>query len=349
MISSESRLHSERLVAEDFAAVQDLFWARGWTDGLPVIPPTEELVESFLEMAGVEPHQVVGTLPERSREFTAEKVAVNAVMAGCLPEYFPVVLAAWQAMCAPEFVLNATAMSTSGPAPLVIVNGPVVKQIGMRTGANVFGPGNRANATIGRAVRLGLINLAGATGALDRATLGHPGRYSYCIAEDEDEAWLPLHVQRGFEPEQSAVTVVTVEAPHHVRENTATTPERLLANFADHLKSWNQPGPAVVVVNPEHRAVLQGAGWTKEDVARHLQQLAVRSVADLKRAQRLPGEVAAGDEDRLIPSVARPEDLLLVGAGGLGVFSAVIPPWAGRSEAVSALVPEPGCAGECFI
>ena len=333
----------------DFTAVQDEFWTRGWTDGLPVIPPTPDLVEEFLVTAGLEPHQIVGVLPERSREFTAEKVAVNAVMAGCLVEYFPVVLAAWQAMCAPEFVLNATAMSTSGAAPLVIVNGPVVKQIGMRSGTNVFGPGNRANATIGRAIRLCLINLAGASGAFDRATLGHPGRYSYCIAEDEDLTWDPLQVQRGFGRDQSAVTVVSVEAPQFVRESSAVTPERLLACYADHIKSWNQPGPAVVVVNPEHRAIVQGGGWSKADLSAYLHRTAVRSVADLKRASRLKGVAQPGDEETEVPMTARPEDLMVLGAGGQGIFSAVIPPGGARSDAVTMLVPEPGCAGECFI
>ena len=333
----------------DFMAVQDEFWVRGWTDGLPVVPPTPELVDLFLTTAGVESHQVVGVLPERSREFTAEKVAVNAVMAGCLAEYFPVVLAAWQAMCTPEFVLNATAMSTSGPAPLVIVNGPVVRQIGMRSGVNVFGPGNRANATIGRAIRLCLINLAAAAGALDKATLGHPGRYSYCIAEDEDEAWEPLHVQRGFKREESAVTVVTVEGPQHVREGSAIAPEQLLDNFADHIKSWNQMGPSVVVLNPEHRSIVQSAGWSKADVSAYLHRMAVRSAADLKRAQRIKGEIVRADEETTVPMTARPEDLMVIGAGGPGIFSAVIPPGAVRAEAVTMLVPEPGCAGECFI
>jgi hypothetical protein len=349
MISVGDRLGSERHEMADFMAVQEEFWARGWTDGLPVVPPTPELVDSFLETAGLEPHQVVGVLPERSREFTAEKVAINAVMAGCLVDYFPVVLAAWQAMCAPEFVLNATAMSTSGSAPIVIVNGPVVKQIGMRTGANLFGPGNRANATIGRAVRLCLINLAGAAGALDRATLGHPGRYSYCIAEDEDDKWEPLHVVRGFGREQSTVTVASVDAPQFVRESTAVTPEALLANYADHLKRWNQPGPGVVVINPDHRTVLQGAGWSKANVASFLHTAATRSVADLKRASRVPGATVAVDEETLVRMTSRPEDLMVIGAGGVGVFSAVISPGGAKSEAVTMLVPEPGCAGECFI
>src|SRR3981081_2948274 len=172
-MATSTRLASHHLELGSESAVQDYFWTKGWTDGLPVIPPTPALVEAFLDLAGIAPHQVVGVLPERAREITAEKVAINAVMAGCLPEYFAVVLAAWQCISTPIWNLNSGAMSTSGPAPLIIVNGPIVRQIGMKSGQNLFGPGNRANATIGRALRLSLINLSGASGDLDRACEGH--------------------------------------------------------------------------------------------------------------------------------------------------------------------------------
>jgi hypothetical protein len=348
------RLTSEQVELLDYQSVQEHFWSEGWTDGLPVVPPTEELVEIYLDMAGIEPHQVVGVLPERGREITAEKVAINAVMAGCLPEYFPIVLAAWQAVCAPEWNLNSGALSTSGPAPLIIVNGPVARQIGMRSGQNLFGPGNRANATIGRAMRLMLINLAGAAGDLDKACTGHPGKYSFCIAEDEEEGvpgWEPLHVRRGFESGQSAVTVVNLEAPQHVRDEFSATPEQMLANFCDHIRTWNQAGAGVVVMNPEHRQVLKDAGWSKADVARYLFEHSGRSYAEMKRASRLKGAVEPSDEERMFRWARSPEDFIVVGGGAPGVFSAVIPPWGGGvwSDPVTTLVPELGCAGECFI
>lgn len=352
--SSVSRLSSKRIEFPSERAVEDHFWSAGWTDGLPIVPPTEELVELFLDMAGIEPHQVVGVLPERGREITAEKVAINAVMAGCLPEYFRVVLAAWQAVCAPEWNLNSGVLSTSGPAPLIIVNGPVARQIGMRTGQNLFGPGNRANATIGRAMRLMLINLAGAAGDLDKACTGHPGKYSFCIAEDEEEevpGWEPLHVQRGFHADQSAVTVVNLEGPQHVRDEFSATPEQLLANYADHVRSWNQGGVGVIVMNPEHRQVVKQAAWSKGDVARYLHQESGRSHADMKRASRMKGEIEAGDEDRVFRWPRSADDFIVVGGGSAGYFSAVIPPWGGGiySEPVTMLVPELGCAGECFV
>lgn len=348
------RLSSTPLELFDYETVQDHFWTQGWTDGLPVVPPTEQLVEIFLDVAGIEPHQVVGVLPERGREITAEKVAINAVMAGCLPEYFPVVLAAWQCVAAPEWNLNSGALSTSGPAPLIIVNGPAAKQIGMRSGQNLFGPGNRANATIGRAMRLMLINLAGAAGDLDKACTGHPGKYSYCIAEDEEDGvpgWEPLHVKRGFQPVESAVTVVNLEAPQHVRDEFSATPDQLLRNYVDHVRSWNQAGAGVIVMNPEHRQVLKDAGWSKEDVSRHLWDHSGRSYAEMKRSSRLKGELEPGDEERIFRWPRSPEDFIVVGGGAPGVFSCAIPPWAGGiySEPVTYLVPELGCAGECFI
>src|ERR1700687_4916867 len=157
-------LRSDRRLVVDEDAAQDLFWREGWTDGLPIVPPTEGKVMAFLAYSGLEPHQVVGVIAERHAEVAAEKLAINAVMAGCLVEYFPVVVAAWSCLMADEYNLYSAAMSTSGGAPFVVVNGPVAKEIGMRFGSNALGPGNRANATIGRAIRLALINLVGARG-----------------------------------------------------------------------------------------------------------------------------------------------------------------------------------------
>ncbi len=342
---------AEELRVRDVEEVAQLFWEQGWTDGLPVVPPTRELVDEFLLYAGAPADTVVGDLPERSRVFTAEHVAINAVMAGCLPDYFPIVLAAWQAMCTPEYCLNSAGTSTSGAAPLLIVNGPISRRIGMRSRGNVLGPGNRANATIGRAIRLLLINLAGAAGDLDKACIGHPGKYSYCIAEDEEEVWPPLAVERGFDRDVSAVTVVHCEAPQNVREDSSQKPEDMLENFADHIRAWNQGGAGVVLMNPEHRAIAQAAGWSKADVARHLYERSGRTVAELKRVRRLRGMIEPADEERLHRWARGPEDFLVVGAGSTGMFSAVIPPWAGGiySEPVTRLVPEPGCAGECFL
>ena len=194
---------------DDEAALFDSFLERGWTDGLPVVPPTEDRVRAALDAGGRLPSDILGTEPVRGRVITAEKVAVNAVMAGCLPEYFPVVTATLEAMCEPQFNLHAVTVSTMGAAILTVVNGPAAREVGLGSGVSVFGPGNRANATIGRAIRLVVMNVTGAKpGELDKATMGHPGKYTWCMAEcEETSPWEPLHVERGFREDESTVTV----------------------------------------------------------------------------------------------------------------------------------------------
>ncbi|MBI3972264.1 MAG: hypothetical protein HY332_13345 [Chloroflexi bacterium] len=305
---AEMQLLSRRYDAPDVVGAIELCYERGWTDGLPVVPPEEGLVRRMLAAAQVEPQEVVGRVPLRRRTLTAEKVAINAVMAGCLPEYFPVVLAAVAAMADDRFHLHGSMLSTGGAAPLLIVNGPAAPRLGFNAGGNVFGPGWRANATVGRALRLVLINGCGARpGTLDRATLGHPGKFSYCIAEDEAQlppGWPPLHVERGLEPGESAVTVVASEGPHHVADHASNTPEALLDTIARALQATGEMrGCHVLVVSPEHRAILERARWSKANVRAYL----------------------AGRVDRL-----GPDDLFVVAAGGeAGGFSAVIPPWVG--------------------
>ena len=191
----------------------------GWSDGLPVAPPTVARVAEFIGGAGRAPEEIIGELPERRRVITVEKAAANAVMAGCRPEYFPVILAAAEAMLDPVFNLVGPSSSMGGAAVLVIVNGPVAGQIGLNSRNNLFGPGNRANGTIGRAIRLILMNACAAIpGLFDRSVIGHPGKYTYCIAEAEGEThWTPLHIERGFAPGDSAVTVFAGESPRQIR------------------------------------------------------------------------------------------------------------------------------------
>ena len=205
----------------------------GWTDGLPVVPPTEQRVKEFIERSGRPSDEVVGELPERRREITVDKVAANAVMAGCLPEYMPVVLAATEAMLEPIFNLVGPSSSMGGSAILSIVNGPIAKELNINSRNNLFGPGNRANATIGRAVRLILMNACAAIpGVFDRSVIGHPGKYTYCIAEADTEThWTPLHVERGFSPAESTVTVFAGESPRQIR--AVGHPEPIMMAIAD--------------------------------------------------------------------------------------------------------------------
>jgi hypothetical protein len=331
-----SELVSARYEVPDTLEAIEFCYRQGWTDGLPVVPPTQERVQEFLAVAGLDPELVLGEVADRGRAITAAKVAINAVMAGCLPAYLPVVVAAVQAMSEDAFCLHGSMASTGGAAPLLVVNGPVRRQIELNAGGNVFGPGWRANATIGRAIRLILLNVLGAQpGVLDQSTMGHPGKYSYCIAEDEEgTGWTPLHVERGLPPETSAVTVMAAEAPHYVRNAFARTPEQLLDSVADVLAHGSYTrGAYLIVVSPEHRAILERAGWSKANVRAYLVERARRSTAELKRAGYLRGDVAPGDEAQF-PPLCEEADLLVIAAGGTGgTFSTVVPPWvAGRSS-----------------
>ncbi|HVE74839.1 MAG TPA: hypothetical protein VNA30_07130, partial [Mycobacteriales bacterium] len=223
---------------DDAYAANELFQRNGWTDGLPIVPPTPDLVAAFLEGAGLRGEDVVGVEPVRRRRISAAKVAANAVMAGCLPAYLPVVVAIMQAMCEPEFSLHGCSASTGGSAPFAVVNGPVRAQLGMDATHSVLGGTNRANGTIGRAIRLLLINVLGTIpGQLDRSTLGHPGKYTFCIAEDEEDSpWIPLAQERGVPSGASAVTVMACESPHQIMNEWTQDPRELLDTFVAAIK-----------------------------------------------------------------------------------------------------------------
>jgi len=322
-------------VSEDPAAIVEAYYERGWTDGLPVLPPTEKSVAAMLDAASLQADEVVGTIATRSTVVPARKVGINAVMAGCRPEYMPVVVAAVRALCHPDFQYHGPASSTGGSAMVLIVNGPVARAIGLNAGNNVFGQGTRANATIGRAVRLVMMNVMNARpGLLDRATLGNPGKYSFCFAENESEhPWEPLHVERGFAPEQSTVTLYASNSLYQVYNQLASTPEPLLLCFADALASAGVPNlrgfsQSLLVFAGEHSDVLRGSGWSKRRVREFLVAHARRTVAHYKRAGRLDGAVTAADETTWRHVFDDPDDLLIVCAGGrAGSWSACLPGW----------------------
>jgi hypothetical protein len=332
--------------AVDPVAAIEYCYQQGWSDGLPVIPPTEERVAAFLAHLDRGRDDILGMVPERQRRITVEQAVANAVMAGCLPEYAPVVVAAVEAMLQPLFNLVGPSASLGGAAILVIVNGPVAEDLQINCRYNLFGPGNRANATIGRAVRLVLMNTCGAIpGLFDRSCLGHPGKYTYCIAENaEDSPWLSLHVERGLAPDASAVTVFACEGPRQVRNGLSHTPEGILTTIADVMSSLGtslttsgsvassasgtRQGEMVIVIAAEHMHTVSRHGWSKRDIRAYLSQHARRTVADLKRGGGLPGAVEAGDEQSYVSVVERPDDLMIVAAGGdEGAMSAVIPSW----------------------
>ena len=257
-------LTSQRFQVNDAASAIELCFDKGWTDGLPVIPPTPDRVAAMLAAAGLEPGHQVTYITHRAVPVTAEKVAINAVMAGCKPEYMPVVIAAVEGIGAPLWSYHGPGTSTGGAGVLVIVNGPIARELDINAGDNLFGPGWRANATIGRAVRLVMRNVCGSRpGTLDRGTLGHPGKLSYVIAENEAESpWTPLHVERGFRPEQSTVTVLAAMGPHQFYNQLSNTAEGVLTTVCDDMlisgTVMGQP-QYVLVLAGEHMRTIAGS------------------------------------------------------------------------------------------
>jgi hypothetical protein len=269
----------------------------------------------MLEAGGYRGGDLIANMPSRKVAVTAEKVAINAVMAGCRPEYMPVLLAALEAMADPAFTLHGAITSTGGSATLVVVNGPIRQRLGFNAAGNVFGPGWRANATIGRAIRLITLNCLGALpGLLDRSTQGHPGKYSYCIAElEEANPWEPLHVTRGLPRESSAVTVFAAEGPHNVLSHYGETAEAVVVALADAMAGLGSfsPGESFIVLAPEHVQILARDGWTKPRLREALYARARRTRADLKRGGKLAGAVEPGDETRWDPRLLLTEPELM--------------------------------------
>jgi len=329
-------LRSRTYDVADADAANELFQENGWTDGLPIVPPTEPAVRRFLDAAELAPDVVVGVEPVRRRHITAEKVAIAAVMAGGRPEYMPVVVAIVQAMCEPMFGLHGSTASTGGSAPFVVVNGPIRTAIGMNATHNVLANGNRANATIGRTIRLLIINaLGGIPGQLDRSTLGHPGKFTFCIAEDEeDSVWVPLAAERGIPAGASAVTVMAAESPHQVMNDWTRDPRELLTTYVAGIRAnmltysiW--AGNYALVVPKQHRHVLTAAGFTKKDV----REFVFEGARVTRREWRSVGKAAVAgrkDEDAVYTALRSPDDLLVVAAGGpAGGFGVIVPPWYG--------------------
>jgi len=346
-------LTSKRHRVADVGDAIEFCFAQGWTDGLPVIPPTEDRVGAMLEAARLDGKQEVGFIAHRSVSVTAEKVAINAVMAGCKPEYMPVVVAAIEGIADPRWSYHGPGTSTAGAGVLMIVNGPIARALDINSGDNLFGPGWRANLTIGRAVRLVMRNVCGSIpGTLDRGTLGHPGKLSYVIAENEAESpWTPLHVEHGFRPDQSTVTVMAAEAPHQFYNQLSNTAEGILTTLCDDMRiSGNvmgQPHYAIVLAG-EHMRTIAGDGWGKKEIRQFVFEHTQNSHAHLKRTQRMAGAIQPGDETRLRPLVASPDDILVVAAGGrAGAFSVYIPGWSSSrsSQAVTKEVARRGHTG----
>ncbi|MGH7323211.1 MAG: hypothetical protein ACREKB_09615 [Candidatus Rokuibacteriota bacterium] len=312
-------------------ALLEAFVERGWCDGLPIVPPTEERVRVML--AGADPARSLGPMPPLWRETRLETLGVNAVMAGCRPEYFPVVVAAVEAMLDPEFNLYGVQATTHPVAPLVVVNGGYGREIGLNGGSGCFGPGFRANATIGRALRLILMNVGGGwPGRHDMATQGSPAKFSYCIAENEAASpWGPL-------VEGDTVTVFGGEAPHNVNDHVSTTASGILTTMAhtavtlgSNVGWYLAQSQLLIVLGPEHAQTIAGDGLTRADVQRFIYEHARLPLGTLKLggmwgAQDWPAwMMALRDDDARPPRVPSPDDVLVLVAGGPGKHSSVVP------------------------
>ena len=325
--------------------VQEEFFERGWTDGLPVVAPTQERVQALLDAAGLEPDEELGTVRERDLSVSAVEAAVNAVMAGCRPEYFPIVVAGVSALLDPDYNANGALTSTGGTAICVVVSGPLAAAVGMNSGHNLLGQGNRANATIGRALRLVAMNLLDARpGGLDGASIGNPGKYSLCFAEAEPvEPWPPLRVELGHALADTTVTVLPTEGPRQVANLLDGSPEGVLRTMASAMKAGHsytagKGGQCAVLLGPEHAAAVRGAGWSRERVREFLIAESRVSREELAAAG-VPVESSGAnamepEADGRYATVHAPEDIFLLTGGGAGAgWSAYIPCWAPKRNA----------------
>lgn len=314
--------------------------AKNWTDGLPVFPPTASRVAAMLRYTDRKPDDVVGLVPPRNGAATVEKIAINAVMTGCRPEYLPVLIAAIEAMVQPSYNLYGRQTTTHPGGHLLIVHGPIRNELDVNCRQNVFGHGWRANATMGRALRLIMINIGGnLPGITDMATHGHPGKYSYCMGEDEENTpWEPLHVERGLAKETSAVTVLCAEAPHNINDMVSKTPHAFLGSAASTMAHLGGnaiyrsglKGEQMLVIPAEAAQWMWEKGWSKNDVKLYLYEKARQPI----RAMRERGGwdmspwhkgVDPTDDDCMVPIVGAPNDIVIVVAGGHGRHMNFIP------------------------
>ena len=338
--------------AADEAEALEVFHQRGWTDGLPVVIPTPERVQAMLLGGGLDGDIILGQVGPAYAVATVEKVAVNAVMAGCLPDHFPVVIAAVRAVCDERFDLGVVQSTTHALGPVIIVNGPARQACGnIASGWGALGPGHRANASIGRALRLVLGNIGGAQpGTTDMAVLGQPGKFGACLAEAEEMSpFPPLHVSRGFEAGQSTVTVVGVEAPHSVLSSPdgddPEGPDRILRVIAASIANagsnttYSGRGTTLVVMNPNHARIVAKQFPTREAVQQRLQELAFTPKRVLS-SYTGPGRFKPEDGDQPMHAIHKPENVMVAVAGGEGIYTAVFNTWGGGAHLVQPITTE---------
>jgi hypothetical protein len=333
---------------DDFDAINRLYMERGWGDGLPIIPPTTERVEKMLEYCDRPWNEPIAKMAPRYGEATPLRLAANAVMAGCAPNYFPLFMLAIEAMCEEPFNLYGVQATTHLCAPLVIVNGPIALELGINSGHNAFGPGTRSNATIGRAIRLALVNIGGAIPTLgDMSTFGAPSKFSYLVAENEAASpWEPLRVERGFPKEASTVTVIGAECPHNINDHESLSGEGILTTIAGTMATTGSndiyySAQPVIVMGPEHAKTVANDGYSKADAKRFLQEhanlpLGKFSKENIERRFRVTFKerYAKAGMDAPVYAVQNADDIIIAVIGGAGKHSAYIPTF-GATKAVT--------------
>jgi hypothetical protein len=328
--------------------VMEAYHARRWTDGLPFVLPTVERVQAMVADSGRSGAEVIAVVPPRWAEATVENVAINAVMAGCVPSHMPLVIAAVQAACDPAFGLYSVQATTHPCAVLMLVSGPIIGELGLNFAHGALGPGFRANAAAGRAIRLVLMNVGGGIpGHGDQATHGSPAKFSYCVAENESATpWEPFRVTRGFGLGDSTVTVFSGEGPHNINDHVCTSAVTTLTVVADTMTTVGHNnagsvirGDVLVAFGPEHAHTIASGGLSKLDVQKFLFERARNKVGTLKlramyKAGNWPDWVDSEDDEALCPIVGAPEDIHIVVTGGPGKHSAFIPTF-GTSKSVT--------------
>ncbi len=339
-------------VSGSVSQLNDYFYDQGWTDGLPIVPPTEDLVLEMLEACPLPGRHVLGRIPPLDGTVTVEKVAINTVMAGCKPDYFPVVLAAVRAALQPQFNVGSISTTTGGAAPVVIVSGAIADRLGIQSGTAVFGSGHRANATIGRALRLTMRNLGGAVAeTMEKSTHGWPGKYTMCFAENQEgNPWEPLHVELGYPADASVVTVVASRGIHTLVESSQQTGVGVLETLAGSMTAGGISGfyyqlrgaTTIVVLSPEHAAEIAADGFDRNGVKQYLFENVRVPLSDLRErghwgARAWPEEFESHGEDYRVPLVSDPDKLLLVVAGGDGRHTSWFPPWSATQRAVEVI------------
>ena len=333
-----SEFTSSRLNFDDWESAQDYYFDNGLTDGLPIVPPTEERVEAMLSRVGMAPDHVIAVESIRHKSFIAEKMAVNAVMAGCKPEYFPVVVAGVAAVCERQFNFHASSGSTNGVCILAVVSGPYANEIGMNSETGLMGNGTRANATIGRALNLIKSNFYGSVaGDMDKSTFGHSGKFSFCFAERlQQSPWPPLAVSKGFGEGASTVTLYAANAPLQVSVHGDKAPEDILTCAAHAMEGLGPSLPEVlVVISPELMDHVAEAGWSREQVADFLYAKTQHPAKEWLAWHRIDQREKAGDGTQLIGCVPEPGRITVVPAGGTaGAFIDLVPGW-GSSRSVT--------------